>query len=119
MSTLVFEDLSALRAALDAGLVPATIQAAPVAFAYDDDGKLLLEPSEDVARGDRKRLRDAGIELRRRKVRDGLALSCWAAIRARGTPGWRWAALAGGAVALTALTRGEGIGLAALSGAAG
>ncbi|MCA9698541.1 MAG: hypothetical protein KC431_13520, partial [Myxococcales bacterium] len=78
MSTLVFEDLSALRAALDAGLVPATIQAAPVAFAYDDDGKLLLEPSEDVARGDRKRLRDAGIELRRRKVRDGLALSCWA-----------------------------------------
>lgn len=43
-----------------------------------------------------------------------VALSCWAAIRAREEPGWRWAAAAGGAVALAALARGEGIGLAPL-----
>lgn len=43
-----------------------------------------------------------------------VALSLWAAIKARDAPGWRWAALAGAAVALAALTRGEGIGLAVL-----
>jgi 4-amino-4-deoxy-L-arabinose transferase-like glycosyltransferase len=43
-----------------------------------------------------------------------VALSMWAAIRSRERPGLRWAAAAGGAVALAALARGEGIGLAPL-----
>lgn len=43
-----------------------------------------------------------------------VALACWASIRSRQRPGWRLAAVAGAAVGLAALARGEGIGLAPL-----
>jgi len=43
-----------------------------------------------------------------------VALACWASVRARDRPGWRWAAMSGALVGLAALTRGEAIALAPL-----
>ncbi|PRQ05513.1 hypothetical protein [Enhygromyxa salina] len=78
MSTLVIEDHDALRVALDSGLVPAVVQAAPVQFELDEDHRLLLAPSVEIGRAERKRLRDAGVVFTRRRLRDGQTLSCWA-----------------------------------------
>ncbi|PRP90425.1 hypothetical protein ENSA5_65170 [Enhygromyxa salina] len=82
MTTLVIEDLDALRAALAAGLVPSAMQAAPVRVEIDDDGSLLLEPGPgpgaELSRAARKGLREAGVALRRRPLRSGQELSCWA-----------------------------------------
>jgi cellulose synthase operon protein C len=78
MSTLVFADREALRAALDSGLVPAEVQAGPVVFDTDEAGQLLLDPEIELERADRKRLREAGVELRRRKLRSGRTLLCFA-----------------------------------------
>jgi hypothetical protein len=78
MTTLVLADREALRAALDSGLIPAEVQAAPVQFDIDDDGRLLFAPQVEINRAGSKRLRDAGVELRRRSVRSGRMLSCFA-----------------------------------------
>ena len=78
MSTFVFADREALRAALDSGLVPAEVQAGPVQCDVDEAGQLLLAPEVDLDRGDRKRLREAGVEVRRRALRSGRTLLCWA-----------------------------------------
>ncbi len=78
MTTLVLVDREALRAALDSGLIPAEVQAGPVQFDLDGDGQLLLAPQVELARGDRKRLREAGVELRRRALRSGRTLLCFA-----------------------------------------
>jgi hypothetical protein len=80
MTTLVFEDLAALRAALDAGLVPADVQAGPVAVEIDDDGCLQVETDVELSRNDAKTLRDAGVKFRRRRLSAAHALSCWAEI---------------------------------------
>lgn len=78
MSTLVIEGHEALRVALDSGLIPPAVQAAPVRFELDEDHRLLIESSEVIGRGERKRLREAGVEFTRRRVRDGQTRSCWA-----------------------------------------
>jgi hypothetical protein len=80
MTTLVFEDLDALRAALDAGLVPAEVQAGAVAVEIDDDGCLQVETEIEISRVDRKTLRDAGVEFRRRTLHAAQSLGCWAEI---------------------------------------
>jgi hypothetical protein len=78
MTTLVLADREALRAALDSGLIPAEVQAAPLQFEVDDDGQLLLDPQVEISRADRKRLREAGVEMRRRSLRAGRKLLCFA-----------------------------------------
>lgn len=78
MTTLVLADRQALRTALDSGLIPAEVQAAPLQFDVDDDGQLLLDPEGELSRADRKRLRDAGVQLRRKVLRSGRKLSCFA-----------------------------------------
>lgn len=78
MTTLVLADREALQAALDTGLIPPVVQAGPLQLDVDDDGRLLIGPQVDINRADRKRLRDAGVELRRRALRSGRSLSCFA-----------------------------------------
>jgi hypothetical protein len=83
MATLVIEDLPALQAALDSGLIPAAVQAAPVRVELDDEGRLVLETDKELGRPSRKRLREAGVVFRRRRVGSGSgaqALSCWAEV---------------------------------------
>ncbi|KIG14515.1 hypothetical protein DB30_06742 [Enhygromyxa salina] len=78
MSTLVIEDHDALRVALDSGLIPAAVQAAPVSFELDEDQRLLLEPSVEIGRSERKKLREVGVAFSRRRIRAGQTLRCWA-----------------------------------------
>lgn len=80
MTTLVFEDLDTLRAALDAGLVPADVQAGAVAVEIDADGCLQVETEIAISRADRKALRDAGVEFRHRTLHGAHSLGCWAEI---------------------------------------
>ena len=80
MATLVFDDLGTLRAALDAELVPNEVQAQPVEVAIADDGRVQIQTDAELGRAERKRLREAGVELPRRHVNAGQALSCWAEI---------------------------------------
>lgn len=80
MATLVFADESALRAALESGLVPASVQAAPAEFGYDDDARPSFSPSADLSRTERRRLREAGVAIVRRKLRGGRTVSCWAEV---------------------------------------
>jgi hypothetical protein len=80
MTTLVLDDREALRAALDSGLIPAEVQAGPVQFDVDADGRLLLAPQVEINRTGSKRLKDAGVEMRRRSVRSGRTLSCFAEV---------------------------------------
>src|SRR5690606_17672422 len=53
MTTLVLADREALRAALDSGLIPAEVQAAPLQADVGDDGELLLDPQVEISRADR------------------------------------------------------------------
>ncbi|HLT40179.1 MAG TPA: hypothetical protein VK034_28055, partial [Enhygromyxa sp.] len=69
MTTLVLTDREALRAALDSGLIPTAVQVAPLQFDVDAEGHLLIDPQVEISRADRKRLREAGVELRRRSLR--------------------------------------------------
>jgi hypothetical protein len=80
MTTLVFDDLDTLRAALDAGLVPPDVQAGAVSVEIDDDGRLQVETEVAISRVDRKSLRDAGVEFRSRSLHAARSLGCWAEI---------------------------------------
>ena len=80
MTTLVLADREALRTALDSGLIPAEVQAAPLQFDVDDTGQLLIDSQVEISRADRKRLKDAGVELRRRSLRSGRKLLCFAEV---------------------------------------
>jgi hypothetical protein len=80
MTTLVFEDLDTLRAALDAGIVPAEVQASAVMVEIDEDGCVQVETEVAISRVDRKTLRDAGVEFRSRTLNAAQSLSCWAEI---------------------------------------
>jgi hypothetical protein len=80
MTTLVFDDLDTLRAALDAGLVPTDVQAGAVAVEIDDDGCLQVETKVEISRVDQKALRDAGVQFRRRSLHGAQTLGCWAEI---------------------------------------
>jgi cellulose synthase operon protein C len=78
MQTLVIEDHEALRVALDSGLIPPAVQVAPIRFELDDNRHLVIEPTQEIPRSERKRLREAGIEFSRRRIREGQLRSCWA-----------------------------------------
>lgn len=78
MPTLKFTDLSALRAALEADIVPAEVQAAPAGFARFEDGALGFEPTVSLPRGSRKRMIDAGVQVSRKRLPGGRLLGCWA-----------------------------------------
>jgi hypothetical protein len=68
MPTLVFADPPALRAALDSGLVPPTVQAQPLRFVRDPQGALWVEPSGKLSRAEQDKLSAGGVSLRRAKL---------------------------------------------------
>lgn len=85
MPSLVFADMASLRAALDSGLVPATMQAQGLAWARDEQGQVWIEPSAKLGNAERDKLVAAGVVQKRNKpdaVGEARAAACWGEILA-------------------------------------
>lgn len=85
MASLVFADMASLRAALDSGLVPTTMQAQGLAWARDGQGQVWIEPSGKLGNAERDKLVAAGVVQKRGKpdaVGEAHAAGCWGEILA-------------------------------------